>query len=201
MARPRQFTDEQILDVARDVFLREGAQVSTQKIADELGISQPALFKRFGNKETLLLRALLPQQIPAVINAIGEGPDPRPIPDQLVEIGTRTLALLRDLIPRIQVLKSAGIEPVEHLGHRGEPPPLRHRRLTTEWLRKAHVAGRVSDHDFAAVAALLLGALHARIFMDMHAPGLTDTKSDEEYVHATVRALWCGLAPGQPCDC
>lgn len=201
MARPRQFTDEQILKTARSVFLEHGASVSTQKIADELGISQPALFKRFGNKETLLLRALLPQRIPAFIDAIGDGPDDRPIPEQLVEIGTRTLGLLRDLIPRISVLKSAGINPVDHLDHLGEPPPLRHRRMTAEWLRKAHAAGRVSDHDFTSVGALLLGALHSRVFLDMHAPGLSDPRSDEEYVHATVQALWCGLAPGQPCDC
>jgi AcrR family transcriptional regulator len=201
MARPRQFTDEKILEVARCVFLREGAAVSTQRIADELGMSQPALFKRFGNKETLLLRALLPQRIPAFIDSIGDGPDDRPIADQLVEIGTRTLALMRDLIPRINVLKSAGLDPIHHLHHLDEPPPLRHRRLTTEWLRKAHEAGRISEHDFAAVAALLLGAVHARIFMDMHAPDLSDPRSDEEYVRATVRALWCGLAPGKPCDC
>ena len=201
MARPRQFTDDKILEVARCVFLREGAAVSTQRIADEVGMSQPALFKRFGNKETLLLRALLPQQIPAFIDAIGEGPDARPIPAQLEELAVRTLALLRDLVPRLAVLKSAGIEPSRHLDHLEEPPPLRHRRLTTEWLRKAHAAGRVSEHDFAAVAALLLGAVHSRVFLDIHAPHLADPRSDEEYVHATVRALWCGLAPGQPCDC
>lgn len=201
MARPRQFTDEQILRVACSVFLRDGASVSTQRIADELGVSQPALFKRFGNKETLLLRSLLPDAVPPFLVHIEEGPDPRPIPEQLAEFCSRTLAFLQDLIPRINVLQSAGIHPMEHIHHLGEPPPLRHRRLITEWLERARAQGRVDEQDFNAVASLLLGALHQRVFLGIHAPGLLDGRSDAEFVRATVRALWCGLAPERSCGC
>jgi AcrR family transcriptional regulator len=195
MARPRQYSDEQILAAARKVFLQHGAKASTQRVADAIGLSQPALFKRFGDKKTLLVKALLPAKVPEFLEALEDGPDPRPIPDQLVEIGVRTLAFLREFVPGIHVLKSAGIEPLQHVGHLGEPPPLRHRRLTTEWLRTAHAQGRVGEQDFAAVAALLLGAIHSRVFLSIHAPTAMNPGSDEEYIHSTVRALWCGLSP------
>ena len=66
-ARPRQISDEEILEGACACFLEHGPGVSTQVIADRLGISQPALFKRFNTKEELMISALLPpMNLPAL---------------------------------------------------------------------------------------------------------------------------------------
>ena len=64
MVRPRQFTDEQILASARKSLLEHGPGVSTAKIAKAVGMSQAALFKRFGSKEDLLIAALMPPHLP-----------------------------------------------------------------------------------------------------------------------------------------
>ena len=45
--RPRQFSDDELLQTARRCFLEHGPGVSTGLIAEELGVSQAALFKRF----------------------------------------------------------------------------------------------------------------------------------------------------------
>jgi AcrR family transcriptional regulator len=200
MARPRRFSDEKILEVARSVFVLEGASVSTQRIADRLGMSQPALFKRFGNKETLLRRALLPQTQPTFLDRIEHGPDERSIPDQLVEIGIQTLASLQDLIPRINVLRSAGLQPLDLISHLGESPPLRYRRLMVEWFERARTQGRVAELDFGTISDLVVGALQRRVFLGAHAPDFVDDRPDKEFVGGVIRALWCGLAPVRSCD-
>ena len=58
MARPQQIADDQLLQVAREVFLEHGPNVSTTLIAERAGVSQATLFKRFGNKSCLMFGAL-----------------------------------------------------------------------------------------------------------------------------------------------
>ena len=57
--RPKKITDIDILSCTRNCILRFGVSVSTQTIADELGVSQATLFKRFGTKDALIQKALL----------------------------------------------------------------------------------------------------------------------------------------------
>ena len=75
MARPRKHTDEELLAVARAVFIAHGPAVSMSVIAEQVGLSQPALSKRFGSKETLMVRALLPEPIDAWADMLDAGPD------------------------------------------------------------------------------------------------------------------------------
>ena len=62
--RPRSFTDDELLDTARRVFLEHGAGASTEQIAQQLGVSQAALFKRIGTKQELMVRSLMPRSMP-----------------------------------------------------------------------------------------------------------------------------------------
>ena len=106
MGRPRTVTDEQILEKAREVFIDQGPNATTATIAERLGLSQGALFKRFGTKEELLMAALRPAP-PAWLDQVLQGPDARPIPEQLVELGLQIAAFMDDLVPRIGVLHAA----------------------------------------------------------------------------------------------
>ena len=56
--RPKIKTDEQLLAAARSAFIEFGGAVSTTVIAENAGVSQATLFKRFGTKEQLMKRAL-----------------------------------------------------------------------------------------------------------------------------------------------
>jgi AcrR family transcriptional regulator len=61
MSRPRSDTKERIQDVARDLFARQGVQrTSLQDIADELGITKPALYYHFASREELVRSILVP---------------------------------------------------------------------------------------------------------------------------------------------
>lgn len=52
-------TDERILDAAMRVFEEVGLRgATTRRIAEEAGVNEVTLFRRFGSKETLLLEAM-----------------------------------------------------------------------------------------------------------------------------------------------
>ena len=92
LARPRRFTDEEILATTQSCILEHGPGVSTLMIAEKIGLSQAALFKRFGTKEQLIVRSLQqPMQPNPIARILSQGPTDAPIPDQLVEIGVTTM--------------------------------------------------------------------------------------------------------------
>ena len=103
MARPRTVTDDKILGTARACFLSHGPAISTARIAEAVGLSQAALFKRFGSKQELMLRALMPPSEPAWLDHVRNGPDSRNIDVQLVEIGVAASRFCREMTPAMMV--------------------------------------------------------------------------------------------------
>jgi len=109
--RPRQFSDEDLVRVARECFLEHGADVSTTVVAGRLGVSHAALFKRVGSKEALLGRALVRPFAPPWLIALERGPDDRPVREQLLEVAADIDDYLRRHLPELSVLLGAGSRP------------------------------------------------------------------------------------------
>jgi AcrR family transcriptional regulator len=107
MARPRQVTDEELLKIALGCFLEQGPNVSTQVIADRAGLSQPAVFKRFGTKEELFLQAIAPPEHLPVLDWIDASPSPGPIRPQLVQLIERVWETLSWVLPQVRLLREA----------------------------------------------------------------------------------------------
>lgn len=195
MARPRQISDTEILEVARSCFIEQGPSVSTTVIADQLGISQAALFKRFGTKQELMLAALMPPERPAWIQAVERGPDERPVQQQLQEIARSIADFFDTLIPRIATIKASGLDMAKLLNCRYEvPPPLRGATALIAWLQALKDQGRIGPCDPTTTALMLIGALQGRAFlshiMDASDPGLLTYHPDQ-----LVENLWRGIAP------
>jgi AcrR family transcriptional regulator len=197
MARPRQVSDEDILDTARACFLEHGTAVSTAHIAGEVGLSQAALFKRFQTKENLIMQALRPPEEPEWVGRIGSGPDGRPVPDQLNEIGRGMLGFLREIMPRILLLKASGIDPEVLFRAFETPPPVRAHGALTRWFEAGCRDGRLSCRDSAHTALQFMGALHVRAYF-CHMFGLeADEAGDAAYIAGFVETFWSGLAPAE----
>jgi AcrR family transcriptional regulator len=61
VSRPRSDTRERIQQVARELFLQRGVQrTSLQDIADQLGITKPALYYHFPSREDLVRSIVVP---------------------------------------------------------------------------------------------------------------------------------------------
>jgi AcrR family transcriptional regulator len=194
MPRPRQVSDQQILASARAAFLRDGPGVSTTVIADDLGVSQAALFKRFGTKEQLLRRSMAPES-PDWAAVLGDGPDERPIPAQLQVLGRTVSEFYERLVPCMATLRSAGVSPHELFADEEVPPPVRGVRAVAAWLAVAGEQGRVRDLDVDSFAMAFLGALQSRAFL-RHVSGRPGPGADAgKYVDQLVDLLWRGIAP------
>ena len=195
MARRRQFSDAEILEAARACFLEHGPSVSTAHIAGEIGLSQAALFKRFQTKENLLLQALRPDPIPEWLVDLHDGPSDAPVPDQLVAIGTRALAFLRDLMPRLLCLKSAGVDPSTVMATFDVPPPLRAVTMLTAFFEALASDGRADIADPSATATQFLGSLHLRVYFGHMFEHASLPVEDDAYLRSVVDSLWLGIAP------
>jgi len=194
VSRPRRYTDAEIIAATQRCVLAHGPSVSTTVIADEVGMSQAALFKRFGTKERLIVTALcqMPDKMP-LIGKLLEGPTEAPVRDQMVALGTELITLFRHLVPCFAMLAASGLNPTRL--SQPDSPPIIARKAWTTWFQIAQDQGRARPFDAAAVAVAFLGMLHARPFREL-VIGDTGLKcSDVVYVEQIVDLFWSGMAP------
>lgn len=183
MGRPRQMSDDDILQAARAVFLEHGARAPVSLVAERLGVSQAALFQRVGSKDRLL-RSALAAGAPRCMMALREGPDAqRSERAQLVDMLADLAAFFDEIVPALVVLRAAGVA----IDSGPVPPPVVLRELFAGWLRRSTL-GIASP---SAVAELLLGALEARCF-NRHVGGPEYAPGDDR---AVIRRLVVALLP------
>lgn len=195
MARPRTISDDQILETARECFFEHGPSVSTDVIAEQLGVSPQALFKRFRNKHELMLAAIAPSEQAPWIPLVNAGPDNRPLETQLTEILTQLADFFVDIARRMSVLRWSGMDPKGLFDRFDEPPPLVDIRVLSGWFQRAAQRGLIRNVDFSATAMLMLTSMHGPAMLtDMlghHPTG----HSREEYVQFMVETLLQGMLP------
>lgn len=195
MGRPKEVTDEQIVEAARRCFLARGTGVSAVDIAHELGVSHTTLFNRFGSKEALLIAALTPRQQVPWVATLDAGPDEdRPIREQLVEHAKVMSAFFRELQAGVGMLQAAGIAPGKGLRRgKGEPPPVQAFRALVGWLRRAQSQSRLARCDVETLASTILGALHGWAFTARVCGVSTAPAEGERYVERFIELLWSGI--------
>lgn len=204
MVRPKQVSDEELLQAAREAFVRDGPRTAIAQIAERLGVSAAALFQRVGSKAQLMLLALMPG-VPEALHAFALGPAlDQPISTQLRRHLSELMTFFKAVVPSLIVLRAAGLfPPRRQRGRRGEPgqphtpTPLALREQLAHWLTTAHAQGRIELRDADACAEALLGALEARCF-NAHVGGDEYVRgTDDEFIAALVGGLIHDLeAPG-----
>jgi AcrR family transcriptional regulator len=165
MTRPRQVTSEAILEAARACAIERGPNVSLEVIADRVGITAPALLKRFGTRETIMIAALRSAEEPAWVKALAGGPSDAPLEEQLKTLFSRVLDYFSSEAARMSTLCESRIPFHRIFDAERPPPPVQNTWALAGWLEKAAAQGLVRDEDFETVALGMLGAVHARAFL------------------------------------
>jgi AcrR family transcriptional regulator len=194
MARPRAVTDEAILAAARRCFLERGASISAVEIAKELGVTHTTVFNRFRTKDALMIAALGPPEVLPWAEAVGAGPDDRPVREQLEEIGRRISDYFAHILPGLAMLNAAGLGPKEIFRGRAEPTPVQAFRALTGWLKRARRRGLIAPVDADALASTIIGALHSYAFNEL-LTGLPPPVSRKDFTARFFHLLWSGIAP------
>jgi AcrR family transcriptional regulator len=196
MGRPRQVLDEEILVAARACFIEQGAAVSTEVIAARLGVSGPALLKRFGSKRELLKAAFAVPETPGWLRVLEAGPDERPLPEQLHELARAIDAFFREIVPGLAVLREAGIGPEEWRGGRDKPPqPVRSHLALAGWMRRAQEQGRLRRADPEVMGSLFMAGIQHRYFL-AHVSGQSVPEEETDpWLERMVDVFWRGVEP------
>ena len=195
MGRPRQVLDEDILTAARACFIEHGASVSTETIAGRLGVSGPALLKRFGSKRELLKAAFGVGAVPPWLDMLEGSPDERALPVQLLEIARAIDAFFREIVPAFAVLREAGITPEELRGGEAEPAPVRTHNAMARWFRSAQERGLVRAGDPHVMATLFLSGLQSRYFLAHMTNERVPSEEERPWLGNVVDTFWNGVAP------
>ncbi len=110
MPRPKLLPDEDVISLAREVILSKGTGVSTVEIAAHVGLSQPTLFQRFGDKETLLRLALTPDPIcPEAIIGSPEDPTQLGVGLHVANLAGRLFDVMVTVLERTQLAAAGGL--------------------------------------------------------------------------------------------
>jgi len=195
VARTKLVSDSDVLAEARRCFLAHGPGVSTEVIAAALDISQPAIFKRFGTKKALMLAALLPPAVPDWVRALEDGPDDRPIVEQLREVIRQAAAFFAEAVPAMSIIRSSGISKEELLASFDVAPPVVAKRTLIGWLVRSTERELIRPVDSEAAATMILGALQFRAFFGGITGRASSSSCDEEYVDHLADLLTHGFAP------
>jgi AcrR family transcriptional regulator len=161
MARPRLITDEQILRTMRASVLEHGPAVSLDLVAEKLKVTGPALLKRFGTRQTLMIEALKPPEEPTWVQAHREV-DGRPLEEQLEALFTDIWEFFAEAVPCVMALRESGID--SELWQKAVGPgPLRGLAALAKWLELAKAERLIVADDVETTAYTMLGALHMRV--------------------------------------
>ena len=192
--RPKKISDQDILEVARQCLMEQGTTVSTQFIADKLGVSQATLFKRFGTKIKLLKAALsLPIQSSRMMQKIDAPPTDAPVKEQLLEMCSALLQFFDEMIPLWSTLQAAGVTMPQVVSD--DSPPVRVRVGMTKWITQLQKRGKIRQTvEPESIALALIGALQQRPVRKHIIKDVAMSQTDKEYVESIVDVLWRGLS-------
>ncbi len=193
MGRTRTIDDEQLLQYAREVFLKDGAFGSTKEIARRAGVSEATLFKRYPTKAALFLAAMVPEpvDIESIIHLFSKKTEPRRV---LTEIGLRILAYFRTIIPVVMhLITNPSISMADVNAHLRGKPVVDLSEALAAHMKDATSCGVIKVDNPMATAGLFVAAIHSLAafeLMEVHGG-----KKMDHLVKPFVDALWSGMAP------
>lgn len=191
MGRPEAVSNAEILEVARRLFLEQGATLSASEIAQALGVSHTTIFNRFGSKEQLMLAALAPLKETPWVAALESGPGPGSVRDQLVAHAQVVAAYFEDVRAGLAALQAAGIDPSRACPGGGcASAPARAFNALTGWIERAQAQGAMAPGDAGVIASTILGALHGQT---LQVCGVECDGSKSAYVERFIHLMWHGV--------
>ncbi|MGM0556620.1 MAG: TetR/AcrR family transcriptional regulator [Myxococcota bacterium] len=194
MARPQSITDEQILDAARDVFLEHGIQAPTSAIAEQAGISEGTIFRRYETKEKLFQAAMGIPHEPEWFAQAEQLEEHEDVEEALTELGFGMIEFFSDMIPKMSMLMSCGASGPQMFEGNADAPPIRAIRTLTRFFAAHQRAGRLKNFDPEIAARMFLGSIFHFCFSECVGINQFAPMPERSYVRGVVDTILRGTA-------
>jgi AcrR family transcriptional regulator len=202
MARPPKITNEVILEAARQVFLEDGVGASTLTIAEKAGISEAAIFKRFGTKQAMFLAAMGISETPPWVKDLPRRQPSPAIKSELTELCHEMMAFYQVVLPRVMVMMVQNKQPFPPPL---PPPPMRDTNLLAGFIERAITQGYIQSsqaNQAKTVAHMIVGAIFNYVIMTtistqipIPLPFQSSSVDPKTFVEQLIETLWTGIAP------
>ncbi len=193
MGRRKLIEDDQLLAKAREIFVREGINVSSRKIAKEIGVSNSVLFQRFGSMENLLFAAMTPPA-PDVHALLEQDSDGGHASAHLERMAEGLLRYFREFVPVLAPLATHPSFDIEAFWERHPDSPLQ--KLMAELtvvLEQKRQKGEIDCLDVGTVVLNLMAVAYSLAMFERI--GAHKGEFSQSTVGDLARLLWRGLAP------
>jgi AcrR family transcriptional regulator len=160
--RPIAVSSDDLLDVARDVFLKRGLDATTAEIARRARISESVIFYRYKTKEALFIavferQIVLPAAFARLESRVGSGE----IAEHLFAVGMSLVELMQTVLPFMMMAFCSPTKLNLFHARARQPHPIRMRmiRLLSGYFEAEVRIGRLRAVDPEIVARTFLGGI------------------------------------------
>ncbi|MDF5735615.1 MULTISPECIES: TetR/AcrR family transcriptional regulator [unclassified Nostoc] len=211
MARTPRITNQQILEAARQVFLQQGFGASTLEIAQQAGISEASIFKRFSTKEELFFAAMGIPEKPLWVNELESLCGKGNLKENLIKVCFEIMEFYREILPRIMMLRSRG-NAMPELGGK-ESRPMLDVKVLAAFLEREINQHRLHPCDPQTVAHILVGSMMNYVFLEQMSSQVSIPTAElaigtylnsgdsatqvSVFILSLVDIIWQGIAPSQ----
>ncbi|NET56523.1 MAG: TetR/AcrR family transcriptional regulator [Symploca sp. SIO2E6] len=193
MGRLPIITNEEILEAAREVFLAQGYGASTLDIAQNAGISEGSIFKRFPTKEALFLAAMgipeHPQWLEDLETLSGKGD----LKENLITLSLQIIEFFREVVPRLVMTCSQGTHH-QNMQNLKESPLVLYLKALINFFIEELQQGRIRSCDPEIPARMLFGSLMNYVFFEQVGVQRAIPIAPPAYVRGLIDILWQGIA-------
>jgi AcrR family transcriptional regulator len=215
MARTTTIDSDEILRVARHLFLKRGLDVPTSEIAKQVGVSEGSIFKRFPTKRALFIASMGIDDHPDWMTTLGENVGEGELKENLQQLCLKMIDYVRGLLPRMMLLWSCREPacPAENPHAKPTSPPRVLLTHLTDYLDQEMRLGRMRAAHPEVVSRMLMGSVWNYVFLETMGrqqneassaddpqfppPAITGAPSmnPNTYAHSVIETLWSGVAP------
>ena len=192
MGRRKLVEDDELLAVAREVFIEKGIAAPTREIARRAGISEAVIYQRHPTKAHLFFAAMVPPAL-NVEDLLAAPANDLNVLTQLEGIALGMMAYFREVVPILMLLMTHPEFDLEKFAQGHPDSPFGRMHLGLIQYLKSQGRGKIVAENVGAAALALIAALHSLAFLERL--GVHGGQFDEAIIRAMVRSLWTGLAP------
>lgn len=182
--------------------MRRGLRATTAEIAEQAGISQGILFKRFKSKQALFRAAMNADEDPAqplpieLDKCVGQGK----VEDTLKLLGNLLVRKFFSVIPATMMdwsgTREEGDEPVDIGCTSGPERAVKGLQMIAGYLSSEVKLGRIQSDNCEILAQTFVGALWHYAFLQVTFGEVHDKPiTPEQYVDGVVKTLMAGIEP------